>query len=201
MTETQLAALGALAETLIPADDTPGADPAWARAFVARHIQAHPEEAGMWTVLAIHLDQLASAHGSAVFAALPVTTREAALRELHPDLVDRAELSETVRTSRRAMRELMKGFLTADELVIHSDPFARNHVPRDRTTPSTPSFATAGPVPDVTHDRNLATWVGTGTYARVWRAAGYASPPGLPPEDPRDVGRAPGDELVQVRKK
>jgi len=197
MSPDELTILGALAETLIPADDTPGAEAAWAKAFVARHVRAHPDEDVHFRALADHVDALARTHHGKGFERLPVPDREALLRARHPSLADAAELDLQERALRRAMRDIIAGFLSADELDIHADPYHRRRPRRDRRSATGLEHSAADFLPDVAHDRNLATWVGTGTYARVWLAAGYPYPPGVAPEDPEDVARTP-DELVRL---
>ena len=180
--DCELATLGALAETLIPTDETPGANPAWARAFLVEHVRRHPTEHVGFRMLASHVDALAmTGHGQA-FALLTVSDREALLLAHHPTLGDDADLDREERAFRRAMRDIIAGFLTADELDIRDDPFwLRPDAPhRDRAAASSPDFAAADSVPDLAIDRRMATTSGRGTYARVWRAAGYAVPPGLP---------------------
>ena len=195
----ELARLGALAETLLPADDTPGADADWASAFLARHLARHPHELPRFRALAAHVDSLARAARGTAFESLAVAEREAVLRARHPSLADDAELAADERALRGAMRDLLVGFLTADALDLRDDPYHRLGARRAREEASPPTHSAADFVPDVVHDRMMATWVGTGTYARVWRAAGYR-PPGLPPEEPEDLARSP-EELVRLRRR
>jgi hypothetical protein len=189
-----LITLGALAETLIPADDTPGADPAWAQAFVARQA---PDVRVVFDALATYLETLARSECGSAFAALSIEAREALLYSHHPTLLggDGDDLAH-----RRAMRDLIAGFLSADGLDVRADPYRLDHhAPRrDREQPSTPEYSTADFVPDAVVDRHMATWVGTGTYARVWKAGGYAAPPGVVPHHIEDVTLPP--ELLALKR-
>lgn len=189
-----LAILGALAETLVPADDTPGADPAWAQAFVARQA---PDVRLVFDALATHLDTLARAECGCGFEALSIEAREALLNAHHPTLLG-GEGDDVAH--RHAMRDLIAGFLSADGLDVRADPYHLDHdAPRrDREQTSTPEYSTADFVPDAVVDRHMATWVGTGTYARVWKAGGYATPPGVVPLRVEDVTLAP--ELLTLKR-
>ncbi|MDB4955266.1 MAG: Gluconate 2-dehydrogenase subunit 3 [Myxococcales bacterium] len=200
LSDLELTILGALAETLVPADDTPGADAEWARAFVLRHVHDRPDERDRFRALATHLDTLARAEHGSPFETLTLQAREALLIAHHPTLVDAPELGSSERNIRSVMKAMIVGFLSADGFDIRNDPYyLRSDVPRrDRELPSSSEYSTASYLPDVVLDRHAATWVGTGTYARVWLAAGYDRPPGLPPQDPKDVSRAPS-ELVTLR--
>jgi hypothetical protein len=195
VTEHDLDIFGALAETLIPEDETPGASAAWARAFVRTHLSRHAEETARFEALARHLDALAHPRS---FAELAPAEREALVAAHHPSLADAEQLAGEERALRAAMRDLVAGFFLADELDIREDPLWLEGPQRDRSTPSTPDYAAADGIPDLAIDRRMATNTGRGTYGRVWRAAGYATPPGLPqPED--EIGRLP--ELVPLRVK
>jgi hypothetical protein len=197
LTPRELAALGALAEVLVPADETPGADAAWAQAFVMRRVSDHPAERAEYAALAAHVDSLAGAGG---FAELPVARREQLVRDRHSSLADAADLSRDERELRQTMRDLITAFLVADGFDVRGDPYALGSARpgRDRRLVSTAEFSTADAVPDSIIDRRIATGVGTGTYARVWRAVGYPYAPGDVPERSADVTLAP-HELVALR--
>ncbi|MDB4956492.1 MAG: Gluconate 2-dehydrogenase subunit 3 [Myxococcales bacterium] len=202
LTDNELTILGALAETLIPTDDTPGADAEWAKAFVVNQVRRHADDGPRFRALATHLEITASTEHGKPFVQLSVAEREAVLAAHHPSLSASGELAAEESALRRAMRDIIAGFLSADDFDLRDDPYhMRPGAPRrDRELPSTADYSTADYIPDAVIDRHIATWSGTGTYARVWLAAGYACPPGVAPEDPESVARAP-DELVALRKK
>ena len=193
-----LAILGALAERLIPTDETPGADAAWARAFVRTHLARHPEDTARYRELAAELDSSALAVHGLDFDAIADRDRDAILAGRYPTLVDAPELRDDERDARQTMRELMTGFLIADELDLREDPYSLDAAPRDRTQPSGSDYTAADSIPDLAIDRRMATNAGRGTYARVWRAAGYATPPGHP-LTPEEIGSVPA--LVTLRTK
>jgi hypothetical protein len=184
---------GALAETLIPEDETPGASAEWARGFVRTHLARHPEETASFEALANHLDALAHPRS---FAELTIAERDALVAAHHPSIADGEQLPADVRALRRTMRDLVAAFFLADELDLREDPLWLESPQRDRSTASTPEYAAADGIPDLAIDRRMATNTGRGTYGRAWRAAGYATPPGLPqPAD--EIGRLP--DVVPLR--
>jgi hypothetical protein len=200
VTEHELAILGLLAETLIPTDETPGADAAWARAFVRAHLTRHPEETAQFQALAHHLDALALAAHARSFDQLSACDRDALVAAHYPTLADGDDLAADERAMRQTMRDLMSGFLLADTLDLREDPLWLDPraLLRDRTTPSVPDYSTADAIPDLAIDRRMATNTGRGTYGRVWRAAGYPTPPGLP-QSTEEINSLP--ELVTLRTK
>lgn len=198
MTDPDLAILGALAETLVPADETPGADAAWASTFIRAHLARHPEEAARFRALADHLDALARTAHACSFVELAGDARDTLVAAHYPTLADANELASDERAARQTMRDLITGFLLADGLDLREDPLWLERAQRDRATASTPDYSTADGIPDLATDRRMATNAGRGTYGRVWRAAGYATPPGLP-HTPEEIHSLP--ELVTLRTK
>ena len=181
LAEDTLAVLAALAVTLVPADETPGADEAWARAFVVRQVEARPAQAHWMSELASELDAAAQRLFSRSFVALSVEERESVVRAGYPTVAADPMLEEPERERRRVMRELMIGFLASDHLDIYDPIYQLTPLAlRDQRTPSDGAHAAANVLSDLSMDRTLAMSVGTGDYARVWRAAGHEPPPGMP---------------------
>jgi hypothetical protein len=188
LSDRELVVLGALAEALIPTDDTPGAQHDWAIAFVRRQAEHHAEDAERLRALAAYAAGLAPNGG---FERLPIAERELRLRVAHPTLRDDPELAPDVRDCRAAMRGIMTGFLIADDLDGRDDPFARQPSSHhDRMATTSPTHTTTEPMSDLAIDRRMATSSGRGVYGRVWMAAGYPHLPGLP-QRPEDLAEAP----------
>lgn len=201
MTDHELAILGALAETLIPADETPGADAVWACTFVRTHLARHPEETERFRALARHLDALAHEAHARAFDQLSAHDRDGLVEAQYPTLIDGDQLAADERAARQTMRDIITGFLLADGLDLREDPLWLEGPLRDRSTASTPDYSTADGIPDLATDRRMATNTGRGTYGRVWRAAGYPTPPGLP-HTPEEINSVPErDDLVALRTK
>ena len=178
-----IATLGAVVETLIPADQTPGAEAAWASGFVATWVARDPDEAPRLAALAAAVDAAALRMHALPFVQLAVDQREPVLASLHPTLADHPELSTESSEQRRLLRHLMTGFIASDHLDVREAPFVL--ISR--------LVSAADLAGDLAMDRRLAMNVGTGDYARVWAAAGYRVPPGAP-QRIEDVVRAPDDD-------
>lgn len=175
----QLTTLGAIAETLVPTDETPGAEAGPAQAFIIRRIKTQPGLLAPFSEVADEVEAAALRNHAKPYAALVPTAREALLRTIFPSLNDTPMLDPVRRSHLVVLRQLMHSMFIADALGLEDVAYQRVTTRRDPRNPSTLSFERGLAIPDVLLERQNAMMVGTGVYQRAWAAAGFEQPRGV----------------------
>jgi hypothetical protein len=180
---TELETMSAAAEALVPETETPGADAAWARGFVANRLRTRPELTDSYAACARALEGAAVQRAGRGFAAQSVAEREAIIRSLCPSLsmTPHEPVSAEQLKLRRPLNDIVVAFFASDHLGIDDEIYQPTPrvAPRDTTKSAPVGYSTGRSFPDSTIMRVHAQYTGIGAYNRAFAAAGLSSAPGV----------------------